>query len=57
VPSSLFARIFALVLATVAIAQLINLALLALLSPDPPRSIPSARLARAIIEDRDDLRC
>jgi signal transduction histidine kinase len=48
VPSSLFTQIFALVLATVAIAQLINLALLAALPPDPPRIVPLNRLATAI---------
>jgi signal transduction histidine kinase len=36
------------VLATVAIAQLINLALLAALPPDPPRIVPLSRLAAAI---------
>jgi two-component system, OmpR family, sensor kinase len=36
------------VLATVAIAQLINLALLAVLPPDPPRTIPIAQIAIAI---------
>jgi two-component system, OmpR family, sensor kinase len=53
VPSSLFTQIFALVLATVAIAQLINLALLAALPPDPPRIVPIARLAAAI-QARDE---
>jgi signal transduction histidine kinase len=48
VPSSLFTQIFALVLATVAIAQLINVALLAALPPDPPRVIPVSQLATAI---------
>jgi signal transduction histidine kinase len=48
VPSSLFTQIFALVLATVAIAQLINLALLAALPPDPPRVVPVSELATAI---------
>ncbi len=52
-PSSLFTRIFALVLATVAIAQLINLALLALLAPDPPRSVPISRVAQAIVSGAD----
>ena len=47
-PSSLFTQIFALVLATVAIAQLINLALLAALPPDPPRVVPVSELATAI---------
>ncbi len=47
-PSSLFTQIFALVLATVAIAQLINLALLAALPPDTPRIFPLSRLAAAI---------
>lgn len=47
-PSSLFTQIFALVLATVAVAQLINLALLAALPPDPPRIVPVSRLATAI---------
>ena len=50
VPSSLFTQIFALVLATVAVAQLINLALLALLPPDPPQTVPLATLAEAILE-------
>lgn len=48
IPSSLFTQIFALVLATVAIAQIINLALLAALPQDPPRIIPIVRLAEAI---------
>jgi signal transduction histidine kinase len=48
VPSSLFTQIFALVLATVAVAQLINLALLAALPPDPPRIVPVSQLATAI---------
>lgn len=47
-PSSLFTQIFALVLATVAIAQLINLALLAVLPPDPPRVVSVSWLATAI---------
>jgi signal transduction histidine kinase len=37
------------VLATVAIAQLINLVLLALLPPDPPRTVPVTALAEAIL--------
>ena len=52
-PSSLFTRIFALVLATVAIAQLINLALLALLAPDPPQSVPISQVAQAILSGSD----
>lgn len=53
VPSSLFTQIFALVLATVAIAQLINLVLLALLPPDPPRTVPVTALAEAILTRND----
>jgi signal transduction histidine kinase len=49
VPSSLFTQIFALVLATVAIAQMINLVLLVLLPPDPPRTVPVTALADAIL--------
>lgn len=51
-PSSLFTRIVALVLATVAVAQLINMLLLATLAPAPPRTVPVDTLAR-IIEARD----
>lgn len=40
-------------LATVAVAQLINLALLALLAPDPPRSVPVSRVAQAIAAGND----
>lgn len=47
-PSSLFTRIVALVLATVAVAQLINLLLLASLSQAPSRSITVRTLAIAI---------
>lgn len=47
-PSSLFTRIVALVLATVAVAQLINLLLLASLSQTPSRSIPVSAVAIAI---------
>ncbi len=50
VPSSLFTQIFALVLATVAVAQLINLLLLAVLPPDPPRTVPLGALVEAILE-------
>lgn len=53
VPSSLFTQIFALVLATIAVAQLINLLLLAMLPPDPPRTVPLDALAQAILE-RDE---
>ncbi len=52
VPSSLFTQIFALVLATVAVAQIINLLLFALVPPDPPRSVSLGQLASAI-ERRD----
>jgi signal transduction histidine kinase len=48
VPSSLFTQIFALVLATVAIAQLLNVALLTALPPDPPRTIALTALVQAI---------
>lgn len=48
VPSSLFTRIFALVLTTVAVAQLITMALLALLADAPPQAIGIAELTRAI---------
>jgi signal transduction histidine kinase len=48
VPSSLFTQIFALVLATVVVAQLINLALLTALPPDPPRVIALTTLVQAI---------
>jgi len=41
------------VLATVAIAQIINLALLALLAPDPPQSVPVSRVAQAIAAGSD----
>jgi signal transduction histidine kinase len=41
------------VLATVAVAQLINLALLALLAPDPPRTVPVGQLAAAIRAQND----
>ncbi|MFN3370911.1 MAG: sensor histidine kinase [Sphingomonadaceae bacterium] len=51
-PSSLFTRIVALVLATVAVAQLINMLLLATLAPAPPRTVPVDSLAR-LIEARD----
>ncbi len=47
-PSSLFTRIVALVLATVAVAQLINLLLLASLAPSPPRVVGVQSLANAI---------
>lgn len=47
-PSSLFTRIVALVLATVAVAQLINLLLLASLSQAPSRSITVHSLAIAV---------
>ncbi|MCG2841687.1 ATP-binding protein [Sandaracinobacter sp. RS1-74] len=49
IPSSLFTQIFALVLVTVAVAQLINLALLAVLPPDPPRTVPIGALSDAIL--------
>ncbi|MGL6042978.1 MAG: sensor histidine kinase [Sandaracinobacteroides sp.] len=49
-PSSLFTQIFALVLATVAVAQLLNLGLLAMLPPDPPRTVPIGALAAAILQ-------
>ena len=42
-------------LATVAIAQLINFTLLALLAPDPPRSVPVSRVAQAIRSGSDPL--
>ena len=50
VPSALFTRIFALVLATVVVAQLINLALLALLPPAPTRSLPLSVVSAAIAQ-------
>ncbi len=53
VQSSLFTRIFALVLATVAVAQLINLALLALLPADPLRTVPVDALAASILARND----
>jgi signal transduction histidine kinase len=54
VPSSLFTQIFALVLATVAIAQILNLALLAALPPDPPRTVPIGALADAILARNEE---
>lgn len=54
-PSSLFTQIFALVLATIAVAQLINLLLLAVLPPDPPRTVPLGALADAILERNESV--
>ncbi len=48
VPSSLFTQIFALVLATVVVAQLVSVALLVLVPPDPPRAISVRAIAAAI---------
>ncbi|WP_199555579.1 ATP-binding protein [Sandaracinobacteroides hominis] len=53
IPSSLFTQIFALVLATVAVAQVVNLLLFVLVPPDPPRTVPLSALARAI-EERNE---
>ena len=55
VPSSLFTQIFALVLATVAVAQLINLLLLAVLPPDPPRTVALGALADAVLERNESV--
>ena len=54
VRSSLFARIFALVLATVVVAQIINLALLALLPPAPTRSLPVSALVAEVLAPGPD---
>ncbi len=54
-PSSLFTQIFALVLATIAVAQLFNLLLLAVLPPDPPRTAPLGALAEAILQRNETL--
>lgn len=48
VPSALFTRIFALVLATVAVVQLIGVSLLATLPPEPPAALSLSQLARAV---------
>lgn len=53
IPSSLFTQIFALVLATVAVAQVVNLLLFVMVPPDPPRTVPLSALATAI-EQRDE---
>ncbi len=53
--SSLFARILALVLATLVVSQLISLALLALLPPSPARSIPLAEVMAATQQPGNDL--
>lgn len=49
ISSSLFTQIFALVLATVAVAQVVSLALLVLLPPDPPRTLTISSLAEAVL--------
>lgn len=48
VKSSLFTRIFALMLATVVVAQLISLALLALLPPAPTRAMSLSEIVSAV---------